>query len=214
MLTRPGKQVAEETEVREQALLAHLEHAVFGDRPTIKDGELSELELWWSRHYRWLKDRGYLLRPRYAPDWVPSWHGTKKSWVLCEDGYAAPVSAKLVRQFCQVYPRDCEYATRILDGTRISDGKYVTLKLIDKTHYPHEVDIAQYLSSQPLAISVNHCVPVYDILPIPDEENRTIIVMPLLQEYLRPPFGTVGEVVECLRQLFEVGSLLAPFSSY
>jgi hypothetical protein len=54
-------------------------------------------------------------------------------------------------------------------------------------------------------MSANHCVPVYDVLPVPDEEDRVIIVMPLLQEYLRPPFRTIGEAVECFRQLFEVG---------
>ena len=54
-------------------------------------------------------------------------------------------------------------------------------------------------------MSANHCVPVYDILPIPDEEDRIIIVMPLLKDYLRPAFETIGEAVECFQQLFEVG---------
>lgn len=54
-------------------------------------------------------------------------------------------------------------------------------------------------------MSANHCVPVYDTLPVPEEEDRVIIVMPLLQDYLRPPFNTIGEAVECFRQLLEVG---------
>ena len=29
--------------------------------------------------------------------------------------------------------------------------------------------------------------------------------MPLLQEYLQPAFSSIGEAVECFRQLFEVG---------
>jgi hypothetical protein len=32
----------------------------------------------WANHYEWLKSRGYLLRPRYAPGWVPSWKGKKR----------------------------------------------------------------------------------------------------------------------------------------
>lgn len=60
-------------------------------------------------------------------------------------------------------------------------------------------------------MSANHCVPVYDVLSVPDEEDRVIIVMPLLQEYLRPPFGTIGEAVECFRQLFEVGLQSFPY---
>jgi hypothetical protein len=50
---------------------------------------------------------------------------------------------------------------------------------------------------------MNHCVPILDVLAVPDEE-RDIIVMPLLRRYSNPPFETFGEVVDCLRQLFEV----------
>jgi hypothetical protein len=42
------------------------------------------------------------------------------------------------------------------------------------------------------------------VLPVPDEEDMAIIVMPLLRDYTYPPFGTFGEAVECVRQLFEV----------
>ena len=39
---------------------ARLELAAFGDITTILDGvQLSEPELWWSKHYGWLKDNGY-----------------------------------------------------------------------------------------------------------------------------------------------------------
>ena len=93
MLSRSKKQAAKEAESRrEEALLAQLEFAAFGDAPTVKyHSQLSEPELWWSRHYTWLKDNGYILRPRYAPDWTPSWKRTKKSWFVCEDSHVAPV---------------------------------------------------------------------------------------------------------------------------
>ena len=70
--------------------------------------------------------------------------------------------------------------------------------------HPHEVEIGRYFSSESLqADPANHCVPIYDVIPIPDEQ-RVIIVMPLLRDYVSPSFFTFGEVVECFRQLFEV----------
>ncbi|KIJ16754.1 hypothetical protein PAXINDRAFT_168241 [Paxillus involutus ATCC 200175] len=153
---------------------------------TTEDGQLSEPELWWSQHYEWFKDNGYLLRPRYAPDWTPSWRGTNKNWFLCEDGRVA------------------KFASRILDGTRLSDGTRVTLKLVNQTVHPHEIDIARFFSSEPLASEkANHCVTIYDVLPVLDDEESAIIVMPLLRDYIQPPFDTIGETVECFRQLFE-----------
>ena len=99
MLSRSKKQAAKEAESRrEEALLAQLEFAAFGDTPTVKSrSQLSEPELWWSRHYTWLKDNGYILRPRYAPDWTPSWKTTKESWVFCEDSHGALVWITLLR---------------------------------------------------------------------------------------------------------------------
>ena len=93
MLSRSKKQAAKDAEARqEEASLARLEIAAFGDTPTYKDhGQLTESELWWSKHYTWLKDNGYILRPRYAPDWTPSWRGTKKNRIMCEDGRVAKV---------------------------------------------------------------------------------------------------------------------------
>lgn len=98
-----------------------------------------------------------------------------------------------------------QFASKLLDATRLSDGAYVVLKIIRPSQHPYEVEIGQYLSSESLrADPTNHCVPIYEVIPIPEEEQRVIIVMPLLRDYLSPPFCTFGEVVECLRQLFEV----------
>ncbi|KIK92411.1 hypothetical protein PAXRUDRAFT_829989, partial [Paxillus rubicundulus Ve08.2h10] len=187
MALRSKKRAAKEADLRrQQAQVAQIELAAFGSTSTTEDGQLSEPEVWWSQHYEWLKDNGYLLRPRYAPDWTPSWRGTKKNWFLCEDGRVA------------------KFATRILDGTRLSDGNHVTLKLVNRTVHPHEINIAQFLSSEPLASErANHCVTIYDVLPVLDDEESAIIVMPLLRDYIQPPFDTIGETVECFRQLFE-----------
>jgi len=34
---------------------------------------LNFAERWWRAHQPWLEQCGYLLRPRYRQDWVPSW---------------------------------------------------------------------------------------------------------------------------------------------
>ena len=98
--------------------------------------------------------------------------------------------------------------SKIIDATRLSDGAYVTLKLIKPSVHPYEVEIGQYFSSESLRDDpANHCVPIYEVIPIP-EEPRVILVMPLLRDYVSPPFSTFGEVVECFRQLFEVCTIV------
>jgi hypothetical protein len=54
---------------------------------------LKGFEAWWRDQQLWLKERGYMLRPRYRADWVPSWKGTNKIWIQCEDGRMYTVSA-------------------------------------------------------------------------------------------------------------------------
>lgn len=38
-----------------------------------RDSELPSPEVWWRDHQEWLVERGYMLRPRYRPGWIPSW---------------------------------------------------------------------------------------------------------------------------------------------
>ena len=61
--------------------------------PPLEAGGLDQSEiLFWRNNYQWLRDRGYQLRPRYSPDWIPSWMGTKKYFRNCEDGVDLAVS--------------------------------------------------------------------------------------------------------------------------
>jgi hypothetical protein len=69
---------------------ARKELELFGQRDR-RPGALTENETWWCQHYLWLKSQGYLLRPRYAPDWVPSWEGTDRNPFACEDGHCMRV---------------------------------------------------------------------------------------------------------------------------
>ncbi len=92
-----------------------------------------------------------------------------------------------------------------MDATRLSDGKIVKLKkIVDATH-PHELEINQLFSSEPLASHpLNHCVPVYDVLDVPGEDGVHVIVMPLLRAFNDPPLYTIGEAIEFFDQIFHV----------
>ncbi|KAJ7782417.1 kinase-like domain-containing protein [Mycena maculata] len=143
-------------------------------------------ESFWHDHYDWLKERGYLLRQRYQPDWVPSWLNFKNN------------RDKHFQEDFQM-----NMAIKVMDATRISDGSFVSLKPIDITIHPDEISIGLWFSQEPQASDPsNHCVPIFEVLDVPDDPNTRIIVMPLLSRYDKPRFDTTGEVVEFFRQIF------------
>jgi hypothetical protein len=81
----------------------------------------------------------------------------------------------------------------------------VALKKINKTKFPYETDIALFVSSESLSSDPeNHCIPVYEVLQVPDNKDLVILVMPFLREYFDPRFDTVGEILECYRQILQV----------
>lgn len=89
---------------------------------------------------------------------------------------------------------------------RVSDGCEVMLKVTSTTLHPLEVEIGSRLFSSPQHAGNprNHCVPIVDVLQDPDDLDKQIIVMPRLVPFDFPAFDTVGEVVDCFRQIFEV----------
>ncbi|KAF7422586.1 hypothetical protein PC9H_010742 [Pleurotus ostreatus] len=148
-------------------------------------GKLLEHELFWRDHYDWLLSRGYHLRSRYKPDWKPSWEGTKKFWAVCTDG---------------IMPKH----PSVLDAERESDGELLMLKRVQRTLHPHEAVIGQFFSSSPVVTDPsNHCIPIYEVLEVPDDKDVIILVMPLLRRHDSPTFDTVGEAIEFFRQVFE-----------
>ncbi|KIM78803.1 hypothetical protein PILCRDRAFT_75089 [Piloderma croceum F 1598] len=151
---------------------------------TVNCVKLSGFEIFWRDHQKWLQERGYMLRPRYMPDWKASWlASTKKPYWMCEDGDLPML------------------ALTLMDATRISDGPSVALKSIQPSVHPYEIEIGTYLSSKPLASDPqNHCVPIHKVLDVPDVDDRIILVMPLLQ--------TFGESVDFFQQIFEVRGLI------
>jgi hypothetical protein len=93
-----------------------------------------------------------------------------------------------------------------LDVSRISDGQlqhvYGFLKVF-KTRY----HTRRKLASHPVASDPrSHGVPMYATFQDPTDEDKILLVMPVLREYFSPPFDTMGEVVEFLRQVFKLSS--------
>ncbi|CCM03211.1 uncharacterized protein FIBRA_05335 [Fibroporia radiculosa] len=153
--------------------------------PEIDPGDLEPHEYFWRDHQPWLEERGYMLRPRYRPDWVPSWKGTSKRYWSCEDGQAIQRS-------------------QIIDATRIADGDMVALKKVEISKHPYEVEIGNFLSSEPfISHPRNHCVPIYEVLRVPDDSDVVLLVMPLLRRFNSPRFQTIGEAIEFFHQVFE-----------
>ena len=67
------------------AQIAQQKLAMWGTTERIPPEELDPREVWWRDRYKTLSDHGYLLRPRYSPQWVPSWKTLNKNWKDCED---------------------------------------------------------------------------------------------------------------------------------
>ncbi|KAJ7165546.1 kinase-like domain-containing protein [Mycena crocata] len=152
---------------------------------SFEDGDLLEDEDFWRDHQPWLETCGYKLRPRYAPDWVASWKGTSTYYLKCEDGHTGLTHV-------------------VMDATRVSDGTFVTLKQIRPSKHPKEVKICTMFSTEPLmSDSRNHCVPLYEVLNVPDDDDMLLMVMPFLSEWNVPEFCMIGEIVDFVGQTIE-----------
>ena len=63
-------------------------------RQTIRTiGTLFKNEEWWRDQYYDIHNRGYELRPRYHPNWQPSWIRLGSDFFTVEDGQPSIVSA-------------------------------------------------------------------------------------------------------------------------
>ncbi|TDL17193.1 hypothetical protein BD410DRAFT_581799 [Rickenella mellea] len=149
-------------------------------------GELWSLrkhELWWRDRENLLERRGYTLRPRYRNGWVPSWFSNPDvEWDDCEDSNA------------MIHPA-------VMDVTR-RDGTDVMLKRVAAES--KELAIAQFLTSpERLRDPRNHCVPILDHFADERDPLVDFIAMPVLRMFDDPPFYTVGEVLEFIKQTLE-----------
>ncbi|OSC97553.1 kinase-like protein [Trametes coccinea BRFM310] len=141
---------------------------------------LLRYEVSWKERYEALRTRGYQLRPRYHPEWRPSWTGTNLDPEFCED-------AVMLKHF------------EVMDAVRVSDGFLVAIKTVKKGG--QELQIAQFLSS--IQGSTNHCVPVFDVLQDPVDASMSLMVMQYLRPWNDPEFTLLGDVVDFVTQMLE-----------
>ncbi|KAL6300716.1 hypothetical protein BKA93DRAFT_508267 [Sparassis latifolia] len=141
------------------------------------------MEIFWRDRQPYLEGRGYKLRPRYDPNWTPSWTGTNLDPTFCEDSI--------------MLMNDC-----VIDAVRKEDGVLVSIKTVERDSI--EVLIASYLSRPAVASHPdNHCVPVFEVFPDPLDDKAAFMVMPFLRPFDDPEFGSIGEVTEFVRQTLE-----------
>ena len=159
---------------------------------------LSE-ERWRDRYYM-LEKHGYRLRPRYHPEWVPSWTETDKLPIYCEDFYNQRVRRDcLVRSNTNV----SDQYEEIMDAIRISDNSVVIIKEVKANS--GEIRLGKYLSEPELREDEdNHCVPILDDFHDEGEPDMDFFVMPLLRPFDDPPFYSVKEVADFMEQTLRV----------
>ncbi|KIY45828.1 hypothetical protein FISHEDRAFT_76073 [Fistulina hepatica ATCC 64428] len=136
-------------------------------------GDRQPWEERWVELHPFLTSLGYKVRPRYCPDWIPSWdEGDDLSNV--EDAIVLP-------------------SPSCLDGIRIKDDQPVVFKRTTK----EEAQLTKRLSD--MRGAHNHTVPVFDILQLPDSEDW-LIIMDRIRRADDPPFAKVGEVYQFVMQ--------------
>ena len=90
-----------------------------------------------------------------------------------------------------------------MDALRLEDNKYVFLKRLSKD--TKELEIARFFSSEEKKKDkFNHCVPILDYFEDERLPECGILVMPLFRLFDEPPFVSIDEVVEFIRQTLEV----------
>ncbi|KAJ3848564.1 hypothetical protein EV368DRAFT_86473 [Lentinula lateritia] len=148
------------------------------DRRTLNDNEL-----WWSGHFEYLKEHGYMMRPRYRPGWKPSFKPGLLAALDSEDGQ------KIHHPY-------------VMDALRISDSYMVAMKKVKVS--TGEENIASFFSNEKHNTnSRNHCIRILEVLPVPGNDDEKILVMPWLRDVKDPRFRTVGEALQLLKEMIE-----------
>ncbi|KDR79995.1 hypothetical protein GALMADRAFT_1174063 [Galerina marginata CBS 339.88] len=102
-----------------------------------------------------------------------------------------------------ILPRWNRGTPRVLDAVRVSDGAKVVLK---KVNIHQDIPILEFLNSPELLLDPrNNTVPILDLIPLPNDGNFALIVMPMLRHFDSHiiPFRHVSEVVEALEQFIQ-----------
>lgn len=147
-----------------------------------------------------------MLRPRYHPDWVPTWTLPENADIdpyACEDSILLPVSTS--ENLCAALLNPSQPVPGVVDATRVSDGRMVFIKCV-RTH-GQELTISSLLSSPILADDPrNHSVPLLDAFEDDADPTLSYIVMPFLLRVNEPAFESVDDIVDFVDQIIEVWS--------
>lgn len=93
---------------------------------------------------------------------------------------------------------------KLMDAVRISDGRVVVLKRLERASSVDEVEITRHLSQEDFINDTrNHCVPALDVLD-PEDGRDVFLVIPLLRRIQLPPMESVDDVVNFVEQTLEV----------
>jgi len=79
---------------------------IVSEPPNRKVGALVMTELWWRDRYDEVAQHGYKLRPRYQPNWKPSWLKSGKDFYAVEDGQPTIVRVSAIIFFSSAYVGD------------------------------------------------------------------------------------------------------------
>ncbi|KAI0812258.1 hypothetical protein BC629DRAFT_1471595 [Irpex lacteus] len=147
---------------------------------------LTEIEQEWHEASEHLKMKGYMLRPRYRKDWRPSWRQPGNE-------------GKHPREFEDHIALPLEWQKGI-DAVQISTGRLVWIKRCGSNRTPRET-----LESPPEYPNqtMNHCVPLLDVLEESEDSEVYYLVMPYLRPAHDPPLRTVGDAMDFTTQLLE-----------
>ncbi|KAJ7079498.1 kinase-like domain-containing protein [Mycena crocata] len=142
-------------------------------------------EEWWVKNQPFILSQGFKLRPRYDPNWIPSWSIKEHPKEEYEDGLKSYIS------------------TPALDATRVSNGEKVVLKRVSTGGGDSELRIATLLSSESLRSDRrNHTVPIPEVIEMP-HEDWSLLVMPYCRRFDDPPFHCPAEFIEAMQQFLE-----------
>ncbi|KAH8097090.1 hypothetical protein BXZ70DRAFT_895290 [Cristinia sonorae] len=142
------------------------------------------IEARWREKQPFLASKSYMLRPRFHPDWEPSWNGVDKDKAECEDSISLPLRED------------------VIDARRMSDDKPVYIKRVETDD--NETRIACMLSSEGCRNDPrNHAVPILDHFEDDVNPSVSYLVMPLLRAVDDPPFETVEDIADFCGQILE-----------
>ncbi|KAI9450983.1 hypothetical protein BJY52DRAFT_1125539 [Lactarius psammicola] len=145
-------------------------------------------ERWWRDRYNDIAEQGYRLRPRYNPQWGPSWFKTGKDFYTTEDGQAT-------------------ISKVAMDAIRIQDGLPIILKKVLPEECPQELGINRLFSSPEISRERdNHCAPLLNVIELPVSSrfgSQKLMVFPLLRPFNQPRIQTFGEFAAFFTQICE-----------